>query len=318
MPVVAEVARGREIRNGAVGVTARIARDPRTKGLPAASLFSQCANPQCSSGWMHVWRSRRAPMFEGRWACSPKCMEQIVGLALRREAGGPYHPHMHRLPLGLTLLEQGRISESELRTAIVAREKRVQAGGGATPLGAWLIESGILSETVLTRALSVQWSCPVFSFEGIYRPAEVAAALPRILAEAFGAVPLRTSGSGMIHVAFATRIDRSLTYAMERMLGMRLTSGMLRDSEFLGVQREFIEEPGPEAKFLEAPTVAALIPLLTRRIEQGRPAEARLVGIHEYCWLRMWKKASRVQGLPRVGDVEDIICTVGENFGAIQ
>jgi hypothetical protein len=245
-------------------------------------------------------------------------MEEIVRSAVRRETGGPSHPYAHRLPLGLTLIEQGRMKQEDLRNAIIARENAVQAGGDAGPLGAWLVESGILNETMLTRALSTQWSCPVFSQENGYRPAEVASALPRILAEAFGAVPLRAASGKLLYVAFANRIDRSLAYAMERMLGLRLTSGLLRDSEFLRAQGEFLDEPGPATKLLEAPTVAALARLFTRRIEQKRPVEARLVGVHEYCWLRMWKLAPRGEGLPRRGDVEDIVCTVGQKFGDSQ
>jgi Type II secretion system (T2SS), protein E, N-terminal domain len=282
-----------------------------------ASFFSHCANPRCSTGWMQMWRNRRAPAFEGRWACSAGCMEEIVRLAVHRETGGPSHPYAHRLPLGLTLIEQGRITQEDLRHAIVARDIAVQEGRGATPLDAWLVESGILNETMLTRALSAQWSCPVFSMESEYCPAEVATALPRLLAEAFGAVPLRAAGGNLLYVAFANRIDRSLAYAMERMLGVRLTSGVLRDSEYLRARGEFLEEAGPATKFLEAATVAALARLLTRCIEQEKPAEARLVGVHEYCWLRMWKQAPRGEGLPKTGDVEDIVCTVGQKFGDI-
>lgn len=300
----------------AVANTARPNHTPAAKSS-RTSFFSHCANPRCSTGWMQMWRSRRAPAFEGRWACSAECMEEIVRSAVHRETGGPAHPYAHRLPLGLTLIEQGRMTQEDLRHAIAARANAVQAGGEAGPLGAWLVESGILNETMLTRALSAQWSCPVFSLESEYRPAEVATALPRILAEAFGAVPLRAAGGKLLYVAFANRIDRSLAYAMERMLGMRLTSGVLRDSEYLRAQGEFLEEPGPATKFIEAPTTAALARLLTRRIEQDKPVEARLVGVHEYCWLRMWKLAPRGEGLPRIGDVEEILCTVGQKFGDI-
>lgn len=317
MPVVADGDRGQGGSNGTAGASLRTAQEPEANTSRARSLFSHCANPKCATGWMQMWRSRRAPVFDGRWACSAECMEQIVGLVLRREAGSRLHPHTHRLPLGLTLLQQGHLSQEELRAAIVAREKSVQAGGEASPLGAWLIETGILNETVLTRALSTQWSCPVFSLESGYRPGEVATALPRILAEALGAVPLRAGGK-LLYVAFANQVDRSLSYAMERMLGMRLSSGVLRDSEFVGAHSDFLEEPGPATKFLEGPTIAAMARLLTRRIEQERPAEARVVGIHEYWWVRIWKKALPVHGLPRTGDVEDIICTVGENFGDIH
>jgi hypothetical protein len=34
--------------------------------VPSSSrLFETCANPGCRTGWMHLWRRRSAPVFEG-------------------------------------------------------------------------------------------------------------------------------------------------------------------------------------------------------------------------------------------------------------
>ena len=83
-------------------------------GARAQSLFPHCANPRCSTGWMRLWRSRRVPSFEGRWACSPECMGELVASALRREMDGgdavpaPY-PHEEHVREALAAGAQGYI-----------------------------------------------------------------------------------------------------------------------------------------------------------------------------------------------------------------
>jgi hypothetical protein len=84
------------------------------------------------------------------------------------------------------LLEQGRLSEQQLREAIESRKRNAEATGEAVRLEDWLLSSGILNETALTRAISAQWNCPVFSLSA-NRQEEVGATLPPFLAEALGA-----------------------------------------------------------------------------------------------------------------------------------
>ena len=79
-----------------------------------ATIFRTCANPHCRSGWIHLWRRRETPVFEDGWCCSRECTTARVEEALAREmdaktSTGPLH--RHRIPIGLTMLEQGWISE---------------------------------------------------------------------------------------------------------------------------------------------------------------------------------------------------------------
>jgi hypothetical protein len=49
-----------------------------------AGIFETCANPGCDSGWLHLWRSRQRPVFEGGWSCSPGCTAARVVQAVSR------------------------------------------------------------------------------------------------------------------------------------------------------------------------------------------------------------------------------------------
>ena len=162
---------------------------PRPRGL-----LSTCANPRCASGWLHLWRSRSGPIFEGGWSCSASCTAARVEAAVRREMEGRspgegLNPaqHRHRIPLGLVMLEQGWITSEQLRKAMDA-----QRAAGAGRLGDWLVTGQGVPETLVTRALSLQWNCPVLNLDR-HEPEKMTAALPRLFVEAFAALPLRVA-----------------------------------------------------------------------------------------------------------------------------
>jgi hypothetical protein len=57
------------------------------------------------------------------------------------------------------MLEQGWITAAQLRSALEAQ----RTSGGR--LGQWLVRREGISESLVTRALSLQWSCPVLPLE---------------------------------------------------------------------------------------------------------------------------------------------------------
>lgn len=287
---------------------------------PPSALFSRCANPGCRTGWMRLWRSRRSPGFAGGWACSPQCMGELVAAALRREtdsSGALPQVYPHRMPMGLMLVEQGRLSAEQLRAALDGQQRTRAATGEQIRLGAWLAQSGVLSEPVLAHALSAQWSCPVFRLDRCH-PAEVAAALPRFLSEALGALPVRLAANRLLYVAFSGSVDRSLCYAIERIAGVRVAAGMACDSEFRREQARFLETPGPPARFLEAANLQVLARAMTRLIETEKPVEARLARVHDWCWLRIWRRAPGASDLAAPEVVEDALCMLAPGLGKSQ
>lgn len=273
-------------------------------------LFPRCANPQCSTGWMHVWRSRRLPVFEGQWTCSPACMRALVLAAVQRErSSGPTRPAplSHRIPLGLTLLEQGQITEAQLKAALRSWRESSEAAGEPMRLGKWLVHSGVLGPAAVTRGLSLQWNCPAYSL-GDFRPEKTAALLPRLLVEICGGIPVGIARG--VGLAFSGSLDRSLSYALERATGFRVVAGIAADEEVQCAVRRYMATAAPPVEFLEVTDGAALARAIAARIERERAPEARLVRVHGIYWLRLWRKENPAPGLAGIGDVEDMLCTL--------
>jgi hypothetical protein len=270
-------------------------------------LFETCANPGCGSGWLHLWRSRSAPVFEQGWSCSSECTRARIAEAVRRELDGRVNAqvgHRHRIPLGLVMLEQGWITSGQLRQALDAQ--RV-AGGGR--LGNWLVRHQGVSEQLVTRALGLQWSCPVLPVE--YHDAESLAALvPRLFVDAFGALPLRVAAGKLIYMGFEDRLDTVLALAVERMTGLRVECGLVQGTHFRVAHTRALNAGYPPAQLIEAGSEPAVVHALASAIERARPVESRLTRVHDCLWLRMWRRPQRGP-LPDRDAVQDLICSVG-------
>lgn len=274
---------------------------------PARALPS-CANPRCATGWLHLWRKRRVPVVEGGWLCSRACTRARVEDLLRREhaEARPTALHRHRVPIGLVLLTQGWITHEQLKKALKA-----QRDGSRLRLGEWLVQHRGLSETRLTQALGLQWSCPVFSLD--QHGGLPVTAIPRLLPESFGFVPLRITLSGTLYLAFEDRIDHSLALALERMTRLRVESGLLSGSEFQLAQKRMQQSRFPRARVIEAGNLDLLAEAFTRRIEEDKPVEARLVRMRDLFWLRLWQNHDADVADSTLGSgVQDVIGSVAD------
>lgn len=262
--------------------------------------FPECANPRCASGWLHLWRKRGVPVIEGGWLCSPACTQARVEDLLRRERAedNPATLHRHRIPIGLVLLEQGWITHEQLKSALEA-----QRAGAGVRLGEWLVANRGLDEARLTQALGLQWSCPVFSLDK-HAAGFPVTAVPRILAESFGFVPLRLTASGILYLAFEDRIDHSLTLAIERVTRLRVESGLLSGSEFRVAEERLRQGRFARARMIEAGSPGLLAEAFARHIEKAKPFEGRLVRLHDLFWLRLWTQPGGG------GEAEDVIGSV--------
>jgi hypothetical protein len=271
-------------------------------------IFQTCANPGCDSGWLHLWRSRTAPVFEGGWNCSPACTAERVEAALRRELdgrGAAPESHRHRIPLGLVMLEQGWISTVQLRQALEAQK----AAGGAGRLGQWLVRQQGVSEQLVTRALGLQWSCPVLPME-FHDAVSLTAVMPRLFVDAFGALPLRVAAGKLLYLGFEDRLDPVLALAIERMTGLRVESGLVQESLFRPAHTRMLTSKFPPVELIEAVSEQALVQVIAKSIEKARPVESRLVRVHDCLWLRMWSRA-QAGAIPEMASVQDLICSIG-------
>jgi hypothetical protein len=273
----------------------------------AVGLFETCANRSCGSGWMHLLRSRSAPVFEGGWNCSAECTSARIQAAVRRELegrGSAQEHHRHRIPLGLVMLEQGWITSKQLREALEA-----QKAAGAGRLGHWLVRKAGVSESLVTRALGLQWSCPVLPLD--FHDAEaVTPLLPRLFVDAFGALPLRVAAGKLLYMGFEDRLDPVVALAAERMTGLRVESGLVQGSIFRLAHTRMLNSKFPAVELVEAASESAVVHVLAKAVERARPVESRLVRMHDCLWLRMWKR-NQNGPLPETSQVQDLICSIG-------
>jgi hypothetical protein len=280
---------------------------PGTGASRRAGLFETCANPGCRSGWLHLWRSRSSPAFEGGWTCSAECTRARLQAAVARELDGRGRvraAHRHRIPLGLVMLEQGWISQDQLRRALDA-----QKAAGTGRLGHWLVRQRSVSEEMVTRALGLQWSCPVLALES-QDAAAMTAVMPRLFVDAFGVLPLRVSAGRILYLGFEESLDPILALAISRMTGLHVESGVVRESHFRSVHARMLKASFPPVELVEAASQAAAAYALARSVERARPVASRLVRIHDCLWLRMWLHAQN-GALPEIGSVLDVVCSIG-------
>lgn len=270
-------------------------------------IFPACANPHCGSGWLHLWRSRETPVFESGWCCSPACTAARVEAAVTREMdarGSSVQGHRHRVPLGLAMLEQGWITQKDLRAALAA-----QRAAGSSKLGQWLVRQQSVSEELVTRALGLQWGCPVLGME-FHNPEGLTALVPRLFVDAFGALPLRVAAGKILYLGFEDRLDPALALALERITGLHVESGLVQESVFGPAHARMLEARFPPVELIEAATEAALALALTKAVERARPVEARLARVHDCLWLRMWLRP-QCGPLPEPGTIQDVIGSAG-------
>ena len=277
--------------------------------VSTGSVLSRCANAECSAGWLQLFRRRTAPIFEGGWCCSSACTQARVEQALRREMEGRTREirlYRHRIPLGLVMLEQQWIDAGQLRRALEA-----QRSGGEGRLGDWLVRQEGVSEQLVARALGLQWSCPVVALP-FHDASAMAPTLPRLFVDAYGALPLRMSSERMLYLGFEDRPDPVVAFGMERMLGMRVEPVLVPDAEFRAAHMRMLMANFPRVELLEVSSEAQLGRAMSRVIEKVRPVESRLVRVHDFLWLRMWRRTP--SGLRAdASHVEDVICALTQD-----
>jgi hypothetical protein len=263
-----------------------------------------CGNADCSSGWTAPWRSRRRPIFEGRWACGGRCILALVHAAITREAGddrrdGVPVQHHHRIPLGLIMLANGWITHPQLQKAL---DSQRQSGGGR--IGDWLVSECGLEAEVVTKGLSAQWNCPVLTTAG-FSPQSMAMALPRVFVEDYGIIPLRIAGSKILYVGFQDNLDASSSFAVGRMSELRTESGVVGETSFQEARKRLLSCSFASLTRTLVPDRASLAEGIASVIELRQPFASRLVRLHQYYWLRIWTEENpRGVGGTLPGDAE--------------
>ena len=144
-------------------------------------------------------------------------------------------------------------SRAGLRRRICARLWRRRGRQGAASWGNGWCASESVSEELVTRALGLQWGCPVLGME-FHNPEGLTALVPRLFVDAFGALPLRVAAGKILYLGFEDRLDPALALAVERITGLRVESGLVQESMFGPAHARMLEARFPAVELIEAAT----------------------------------------------------------------
>jgi hypothetical protein len=253
-----------------------------TNSAPASAVSrwtEVCGNRDCCTGWLRLWRSRAAPRFEGKWACSANCMERIIAHSIRGQIESwersPGERTL-RMPLGLILLSRGWIRQQELQDAL-ASQRHAQHGR----IGEWLRRLHGISEETIAKALAIQWSCAVLP-AGMPGLELASAGLPMFLQHRYDLTLVRQGADGALYLAGQCRAEHAACRAMEHMLRVPVQAAFLEDHAWDRTNA------ATDSSELVLPGREGVVARICQRIEGARPNDARVVRIHDHLWLRMW------------------------------
>jgi hypothetical protein len=258
-------------------------------------LIVRCAAHDCSrheTPQLALVARYSGVYFRNRWYHQVSCLQaelanQIEQLLLTYtfDRGRP-----HRLPLGLLLITRGAITAGQLREAL--RRQREEGHG---KLGHWLRQSVNLEEAQLTAALGQQWGCPVFPLD---RQASAPIWLdgpPLSILLGSRAVPVHAAIEGrQMHIAFADRVDHTLLYALEEILGFRTHACVSGESSVNRVLEELSRRANSTEICFDSvrdpAEIAAAICSYARQLNGSRLKVARA---GSYIWAAIFVKEAR-------------------------
>ncbi len=195
--------------------------------------FPQCSEERCpgQSGRLWLPRSRNSGILMSRkWYCSTKCLLPSIEKSLLQLLPDPETApaHARRVPIGLLLVQRGMISAEQLREGLALQREH-----GEGRLGDWLQRMGAATEADITRALAIQWGCPVFPLERDQSYRQCAGLVPLSLSQIYGLLPVfRSKDRSLLYVAFTSGVDHALLYGIEQMLGCRTVPCIVSESSY--------------------------------------------------------------------------------------
>lgn len=187
-----------------------------------------CGHPDCRR-WLtqRALETRRAGVRVGEdwfccWVCAaPRIAERLAELAAA-EAGEVHAP---RMPLGMVLVQQGRLTYERFREA---EEFERESG---MELGEALVHLGLCEEKQVLAARAVQWGCPVFA--PALKPAAIPVQLPMTLLRRYGMAPMHyVPATRSLLMGFLHRVEYSALYAVDRVCGCNTKACFISPAEF--------------------------------------------------------------------------------------
>ncbi|WP_041855550.1 hypothetical protein [Candidatus Korobacter versatilis] len=205
----------------------------RLKPAFLGSSVHTCGLASCGRTRFGKWRG--AVTLNDVWYCSANCVEAGLLEDLASEQNRRVSLHHHRLPLGLLLLEQERISASELDAAVQYRRLHPQER-----IGGALQKIAGVSQTLIAQTVAAQWGCP--SVTSHKMPICREAQLPYEFLHEHSTAPMYWEPRGrVLLLGFLFRLDYVAMAAIERVLRCTVKPCILTEDLFRQVMLELSE-----------------------------------------------------------------------------
>ncbi len=261
-----------------------------SESIHMIKLGPRCTNPHCPlqhGVWRTFLKSPRGVFLHKQWLCSPECLNQVLEQSLVpviETTRANRETKSHRFPLGLVMHSLGLVTKESLQSALQAQR---EAGQGR--VGDWLRRQGAVTEPQITQALAVQWSLPIYPLDRWERLLNWAHLLPLGLLHSFQMLPVHyLPASGLLYVAFSSRVDYTALYAIEQMLEFRTQPCVAQESQVEkaldALYRRRVSEDNP----ILGPLESSLISGATRQeVIKFGAQEVRVAGCADNVWIRL-------------------------------
>lgn len=220
------------------------------QALPKISVLMRprrCARPDCRRNVILSAISRKATgiSVQDQWFCGPDCFESaLAGTLARLHLSDKKEPPAYRtrVPLGLTLLSRGHLSEPQLQAAL---DQHRTTG---VRLGDVIQHLGFATEDQVTSAVAAQWGHPVFR---LHTAADTPVSIPTRLLQLNRMLPVHCEkASKRLLIGFADGVDYRALDAIRQVLGFAPSPCIIAGSEYLRLLESIVaQNRGKEVVF---------------------------------------------------------------------
>lgn len=250
---------------------------------------SRCENCRRSMTLRNVSARKAGIRMHGLWYCSSSCFTTAVQseLAAQLRSRMKLSHQFSRMPLGLSLVSRGLLTNAQLRQAT---EEQKKSGGD---IGEVLVQRGTLSEEQLTAARATLWNCPVFAAPDHLCGGEIE--VPSIFLRLYSAIPLHyVPATKTLLIGFVHRVEYGLLYVIERITGCKTRACFVTPSDFHTQMRrrerssEEIGNPaGRQVSFDDVKSSREMARTLCEYAVEVEAEEAILGRCKEHVWARL-------------------------------
>jgi hypothetical protein len=264
-------------------------------------VYSKCEFCHRSMALRNFSARKAGIRMRNCWYCSSDCFTSAAQEEFSRLLPSRFDhgSHFARMPLGLSLISRGLITETQFREAT---DKQKEAGG---EIGELLVRHGSVSEKQVTEVRAAQWHCPVFAVPGPLMQTGIH--IPSALMRRYSAIPLHyVAATKLLLVGFVHGIEYTLLFAIEQITGCKTQACFVTPSDFeaqmLQIERERLEGcSSREVSFEAAQTSAEMASTLCNFGVDLEADEAMIGRLKEYVWARLKSGAKNVDLLFKLG-----------------